>query len=154
MISIHETNETIIGSSAQDWEETWLDHWTLLNNTDNSTFTAGSSGSGGGGILSDLITIIGAAVSSAVELIVLVVFCIGGLSVRSREDIVSQESRKIITKDDNKKKMNDDDRKNAINHNSHHHTVTKSLITVLIMAGFVQCCTCDLEGSTILPNSD
>ncbi|QGA14115.1 hypothetical protein EYB26_001768 [Talaromyces marneffei] len=71
VIRIHETNETIIGSIAPSWEETWMDHWTPLNNTDNSTFTESESSGSGGGISSDLITIIGATVGGVVGLVVL-----------------------------------------------------------------------------------
>lgn len=69
VISIHEANETLIGSFAQDWEETWVDHWTPLTNTDNSTFIGSSSGSGGGGISTDTITIICGAVGGVFGLI-------------------------------------------------------------------------------------
>lgn len=75
VVSIFETNETIIGSFAQSWEETWMGHWTPLNNSDvNNTDDSPFSGSddSGGGISSDIITIICGAVGGFLGLGVLI----------------------------------------------------------------------------------
>lgn len=127
MISIFETNETITGSFEQDdWEDTWADHWTPLNNTDKSTFT-GSEGSGGG-ISSDTVTIISIICGSWVGFwgwLLLFSLCIGGVVPLGGEDIVSPESRMIFNI------LRGGGRRwhTANNDNSHHRTVTELLRT-------------------------
>lgn len=83
LVGIFETNETIVGSFAQSWEETWVDHWTPLNNTDDSAYPM--SNDSGGGISSDTITIICGAVGGFVGLGVLIlILCRRRRSERGR----------------------------------------------------------------------